>query len=255
MLSNNQIKFIRSLHQAKFRKLHRLFLAEGPKVVDELIRSDYRIKTIIALEEWVQAHKNSLSGETELITVSPKELERASTLKSPNEVLAVVEMAEKILHTPDPGKDLVLVLDGINDPGNLGTIIRTADWFGFRDIICSADCVELYNPKVVQATMGSLARVQVAYTNLPDLFGKKPAGIPVYGALLDGRSIYREQLENKGYLIIGSESHGISEAVKSYISAPLSIPSFSKAPGLRAESLNASIATAILCAEFRRRSH
>ena len=254
MLSNNQLKFIRSLHQDKFRKVHRLFLAEGPKVVGELLQSEYRVKSILALEAWIGSNTKILPGDAEVITVSQKELERLSTLKSPREVIAVVQMGENDLPAPDPQKEFILVLDGISDPGNLGTIIRTADWFGFLRIICSPDCVDLHNPKVVQATMGSIARVQVHYKNLNDLFSGQPKGLPVYGALLEGKNIHKEELKGHGFLVIGSESHGISAAVRPFITHPVSIPSHSKDQGIRAESLNASIATAILCAEFRRRA-
>jgi TrmH family RNA methyltransferase len=254
MLSKNKMKFIRSLHQAKFREMHKLFLAEGPKVVHGLIHSKYRIKTIAAHEDWINTHHNKLSTEIEVIPVSQKELERISTLKTPNEILAVVEIPENVHPDPDATIQLILVLDEIRDPGNMGTILRTADWFGIPRVMCSRNCVDIYNPKVVQAAMGSIARVDVIYLDLIDLLHSQPDKIPVYGAQMDGMNIYSENLTAHGFLLIGSESHGISEKLKPYITHPVSIPSYSDRHGIRAESLNASIATAILCAEFRRRS-
>jgi TrmH family RNA methyltransferase len=153
----------------------------------------------------------------------------------------------------NPGNDLILVLDGIRDPGNLGTILRTADWFGYRNVICSPDCVELYNPKVVQATMGSLTRVKVGYQDLISLLNKNK-NVPVYGALLEGANLYKSSLQSKGYLMIGNESHGISPTLKPFITHPVSIPSSPASPNEKAESLNASVAAAIFCAEFRRQS-
>ena len=253
MLSKNQLKFIRSLHQGKFRHEHGLFLAEGPKVVEEIIRSRFRVHSLYATENWTM--KGGTSHQPlEVTTISPKELERISTLQAPNEVVAVVHMAAEEKALPDATSGLVLVLDGIRDPGNLGTIIRTADWFGFRDIVCSPDCVDVYNPKVVQATMGSIARVVVHYRELAEIFGSRRKEVPVYGALLDGQNIYAASLLQHGYLLIGSESHGISPPAQLHITDPLRIPSFGDEAGTGAESLNASIATAILCAEFRRRS-
>jgi TrmH family RNA methyltransferase len=253
-LSNNQLKFIRSLHQAKYRKEHRLFIAEGPKLVEELRSSSFPIKLLLGTEKWFLDHPGEVSAGTESIKITPKELERISTLKTPNEVLAVVEIQDPDPETMNPEKDLILVLNGIRDPGNLGTILRTADWFGYRNVICSPDCVELYNPKVVQATMGSITRVRVFYRDLVSLF-KKQSGIPVYGALLDGENIYSRDLESKGYLVIGNESRGISSELIPFITHPVSIPSVNALDETKAESLNASIATAILCSEFRRQSY
>jgi len=233
--------------------MYKLFLAEGPKVVHELIHSEYRIKTITAIEGWIKTHHKQLSAEIEVIPVSQKELERISTLKTPNEILAVVEIPENAPPDFNPANHLILVLDEIKDPGNMGTILRTADWFGIPRVICSQNCVDIYNPKVVQAAMGSIARVDVIYQDLISFLHSQLDKIPVYGALMDGKNIYTEELSANGFLIIGSESHGISENLRPFITHPVSIPAYSEEPGIRAESLNASIATAILCAEFRRR--
>lgn len=250
MLSKNQIKHIRSLHQAKYRKAYKLFLIEGPKIVDELILSNYNLDTVLALDSWIRENQKKLPETTEIIAVTTKELERISLLKSPNEVVAVVQIPEHVNPSFDATKELVLMLDGINDPGNMGTIVRTADWFGIQNIICSINCVELYNPKVIQSTMGSLGRVNVQYLDLVEYL-KGVENIPVYGALLQGKNMYNEKLTRHGILIIGSESHGISRGLLPFITHPLSIPAYPN-KGIQAESLNASIATAILCAEFRR---
>jgi TrmH family RNA methyltransferase len=254
MLSKNLDKFIRSLHQAKYRDQQQLFLAEGPKIVKELLHSSYQIKILLALEEWISAHKSLVPREVELIPIKQNELDRISALQTPNSVIAVVHMGKKTPSGQVPENDLFIALDGIRDPGNLGTIIRTADWFGISGIICSPDCVDLFNPKVVQATMGSIARVRVDYMNLAELFQAKPAGLPIYGAVLDGVNLFEQPLVPRGYLVIGSESHGISGDLLPFITHLISIPSYSKGKNRSAESLNASVATAILCAEFRRRS-
>lgn len=254
MLSTNQIKHIRSLHQQKFRKTYKLFLAEGPKIVNELRHSNFEIDTILALPSWIENNRKKLSENTELIPLTTKELKRISTLKTPNEVVAVVIIPEQKNEKPDAKKELVLVLDDIRDPGNLGSIIRTADWFGIRQIVCSSKCVEVYNPKVVQSTMGSMFRVQVSYQDLSELFHARAKNTPVYGALLEGKNIYKETLALNGFLVIGSESHGLSKEVLRHVTHPLLIPAFGPNKSQHAESLNASVATAILCSEFRRSS-
>lgn len=254
MLSKTLIKHIRSLHQAKFRKAYNLFLAEGPKLASEMLHSHFEIDSLFATGSWIELNQQMLPDTLEVIQVSNRELERISTLKTPNEVVSVVKVPADQKY--DPVKmarhDLVLVLDEIKDPGNLGTIIRTADWFGIRLIVCSSNCVELYNPKVVQSTMGSIARVPVMVTDLSAMFRSNPEDIPVYGAVLDGRNMYDEKLPGMGFLVIGSESHGISGKILPHLTKPISIPAHTHNKGTHAESLNASVATAILCAEFRR---
>lgn len=219
-----------------------------------MLSSAYSVKMLLGTEKWFLDHPKEFSPGMEMIRITPKELDRISTLKSPNEVIAVVEMKDPNPLKMDPENDLILVFDGIRDPGNLGTMIRTADWFGYRNVICSTDCVELYNPKVVQATMGSITRVRVIYRNLGSIIEKKMV-IPVYGALLDGQNLYTTDLHSKGYLVIGNESRGISSELIPFITHPVSIPTVHAPDGKKAESLNASIATAIICAEFRRRSY
>ena len=254
MLSKNQLKFIRSLHQAKYRRQHGLFLAEGPKVVGELLQSGFRVRTICVTEAWIMQANQKFPNNPEILTITQKELERISSLQSPQDVVALVEMKEATPGKLPASDELVLVLDGIRDPGNLGTIIRTADWFGIPAVICSPDCVDVYNPKVVQATMGSIARVELIYRQLDEVLDSIPGDVKVYGATLDGKNLYEQEISKGGYLVIGSESHGLSPATRRYVTHPLRIPAHKKTMDHTAESLNASVATAILCAEFRRRS-
>jgi len=248
VLSTSQIKEIKSLQVQKFRKLQRQFVVEGVKMVDELLRSSFEVIRIYATENWINTiGKVATSGFANIQQITHSELQRISQMKSPNEVLAIVKIpdneSERLIFD-----DFVLMLDQIADPGNLGTIIRIADWFGIRTIICSPDTVELYNPKVIQATMGSVFRVHVHYASLPEVIQNNGSGLPVYGALLDGENIFQQQLSKKAILVIGNESHGISDAVRSLIDYPVKIPSMDSG----AESLNASVATAVMCAEFRR---
>jgi TrmH family RNA methyltransferase len=205
--------------------------------------------------EWFfSSHK--IGSGTECIEVKPAELERISSLSTPNEVLAVCRIPEYKLDSKALENKLTLVLDDIRDPGNLGTIIRIADWFGIEDIVCSNESADAFNPKVVQSTMGSIARIKVHYTDLtgflqPDVNNYKP----VYGALLEGKNIYSEKLSSSGLIVIGNESKGISEPIQKLVTHKISIPSFShfKPGGGEAESLNAAVATAVICSEFRRR--
>lgn len=252
MLPKNEIKFINALKQKKFREEHGLFIAEGAKIVPELLHSRISVKQVYATAAFIDAQRPD-NNQTEFIRVTAAELERISGLVAPNEALAVCSIPETV---PDPeaiAGELVLVLDDIRDPGNLGTIIRIADWFGISTVICSETTVDAYNPKVVQATMGSIARVGIHYTGLTGFLKAHPQ--PVFGALLDGVNIYSRQLPATGFIVIGNESKGISEAVQELVTDRISIPSFShsRPVGGEAESLNAAIATSVICSEFRRR--
>ncbi len=253
MLSKKYIKLIQALKMNKFRKQKQLFIAEGPKVVGELLNSPYHLHLLIATDEFVPAPNNQ-HFEDKTLRISSKELDRISLLKTPNQVLAVFEMVSNPDPVPVISDNLTLILDSIADPGNLGTIIRTADWFGIPQIICSENCVDLYNPKVVQSTMGSLARVNIYYTPIVDYINRLPAHIPTYGAVMDGTPVYNLQLPRSAALVIGNESHGISEEVLTQINHRISIPISASSTGQHAESLNASIAAAILCSEFRRQN-
>lgn len=246
LLSKAQIKLICSLHLKKYREAEGLFIAEGKKIVEELVDSDIEIKQIYALQEYVA----SLASAVPCTIVTREQLEKISALSTPQGILAVCRIPKGKATEPDLKKELVLALDDIRDPGNLGTIMRIADWFNIKHIYCSEECVDAYNPKVVQASMGSVARVKVHYTYLPAML-KDRAGVKVYGALLSGKNIYKtDDIKANGVLIIGNESNGISKEVEQYVNTPVSIPTYNpKGP----ESLNAAIATAILCAEIRRR--
>ena len=246
MISKNQIKFIRSLELKKNRKRESLFVAEGPKVIEELLKLKTP-HTIIATKEWIDNNPKI----SNVIEVSERELESASLLKTPQQVLALfaIETTEQDLNIDN--NKLYLALDGIQDPGNLGTIIRIADWFGIDTIYCSNETVDVYNPKVIQATMGSIARVKVVYTDLCSLISNLSDEMPVYGTFLDGSDIYKNELTPNGIIVMGNEGKGITKELKSLITNKLLIPSFSI--GDTAESLNVAIATAITCSEFKRR--
>lgn len=242
MISKAQIKNIRLLHQKKYRDEAGLFIAEGPKIVNDLLNSPYIAREVFALKEF------RVPAGTKATLISAKELEQISCLSAPYEVLGIFEIPPGS-GSPFPDlkdlRELAIALDDIRDPGNLGSIIRIADWFGIKYVLCSKTCVDLYNPKVVQATMGSLARVQVRYVDLPGVLNGYPH---VYGAVLNGRNIYREKLPDVGVILIGNEAKGISDALLKHVAVKLSVPGFSKG----ADSLNAAIATAIICSEFRR---
>lgn len=254
MISKSQIQFIKSLSISKFRKTHEMFIAEGPKVVNELANSSFKIQGVYALSDWINKNQFRFSNDTSLTEVTEKELGRLSALKTPNQVVAIIHIAENIQQQSESINELVLMLDDISDPGNMGTIIRTADWFGIKQIICSNSCVDMYNPKVVQATMGSLFRVNVFYADLKEYLELLPKDQSVYGTLLEGENIYQSKLDKEGIIIIGNESHGISKALIPFITHKITIPNYSVKPWDTAESLNASTATAIVCAEFRRLS-
>lgn len=253
MLSKAKIKLINSLKLSKYRREHKLFLAEGSINVLDFLQSEIQIVELFATANWLEKHTDKLRN-IEFSTVSQKEFEKITALKTPSEVLALLAVPEYPEFDPKTICDLVLMLDDIKDPGNLGTIIRTADWFGIKQIICSPETVDAYNPKVVQASMGSLARVEVQYTELSKILKTKPDDVPVFGAVLDGKPLSEIQETKKGIILIGSEAHGISEKLIPFIDQKLTIPAFQGTSAAKAESLNASIATAIICYAFRNAS-
>ena len=247
MISKNKIKYIRSLELKKNRNKEGKFVAEGFKVVDDLLALQ-PADLIVATQEWL--HGKHLAAQTEVIEVTEEELKKVSFLQHPQQVLAVFRQATSGDYSINTS-ELSLALDGVQDPGNLGTIIRIADWFGITHIYCSQDTADVYNPKVVQATMGSIARVKVEYGNLLALVESLPADVPVYGTLLDGDNIYQQQLENRGLIVMGNEGKGISPALAKKVNRRLLIPNFPEGRAT-ADSLNVAIATAITCSEFRR---
>jgi RNA methyltransferase, TrmH family len=237
MVSKNQIKTISSLHQKKYRKINELFIAEGQKTIAELISAGFVLDNLFVTEQ-LNLH------ETEII-ISETDLKKISALKTPNNCLAVFKTKPtlKIIE-----KGLILVLDNLQDPGNLGTIIRLADWFGVAQIICSEETVDLYNPKVVQATMGSLARTEIIYTDI--LAFLKQTKMPIYGTFMDGENIYKNTLPTEAIIVMGNEGNGISKPIEALITQKIAIPRFGTIQ--KTESLNVSTATAIILSEFCR---
>ncbi|PHR69697.1 MAG: RNA methyltransferase [Lutibacter sp.] len=239
MLSKSQLKLITSLRQKKYRNNHKLFFVEGIKGVKEFLTSDFKVHSIFCTDDF----SHTLSSE-EVELISDAELQKISLLKNPNQVLGVFEIpSEKEIET----SGLTVVLDAINDPGNLGTIIRLCDWFGVTQIVCSADTVDCYNPKVVQASMGSLTRISVKYIDLKEYL--ESVNKPIYAAVMDGKNLYESKLKKDAILIMGNEANGISKEILEFITDTLTIPQFGELQ--EAESLNVATATAILLSEFR----
>jgi len=240
MLSKNQIQLITSLKQKKFRTLHKLFVAEGKKTIEELLNSRFKLHQL-----YTTTLENTVSDDL-VTSISSTELKKISFLKTPNKALALFKMAE--MQDVDFGQ-LVLALDNVRDPGNLGTIIRLCDWFGVKDLICNDETVDCYNPKVIQATMGSLSRVNVTYVNLNKVLHDRKEN--KFGAFLDGDNVYDLNLPNSGILVLGNEANGITSNVATAISQRITIPQFGEHQDT--ESLNVANAAAILLSEFKRR--
>jgi len=240
MVSKNQIKRITGLHQKKFRNEQQLFIAEGFKVIQELFHSHYEIQEFYSTDATLQ-----LNSEVRPEIISEADLKKISCLKTPNTCLAVFKITPS---KPIKYEGLTLVLDDIRDPGNLGTIIRLCDWFGIEQLICSEETADVYNPKVIQATMGSIGRVNVIYTSLETFLSTTTQ--PIYGAFMDGDVVYETELSSNAVLIMGNEANGVSATVGALIQKKISIPRFGKLQ--KTESLNVATATAILLSEFRR---
>lgn len=217
------------------------FIAEGPKLAEELLHSDFEVLHVYATKAYLQKHNNISSAVTEITDI---ELDRISALQTPNQVLVVAQQKQPE-QAPVFKDNFTIVLDGIQDPGNMGTIIRTADWFGIHQIVCTHDCVEVYNPKVVQSTMGSITRVSVWYEDVNTLLEK--TDVPVYGALLHGKDVFENGRIEEGILVIGNESKGIREEIKKHIKHPVTIPKLGGA-----ESLNAAVAAGIIMSVMKR---
>jgi RNA methyltransferase, TrmH family len=249
MVSKALLKQTRQLHQKKFRNERHSFLVEGEKLVFELLQSDFIVEHLFATKEWHQPDITS-SESFHLHEVTDNELAEISMLESPNQVLAVVKMKEVNAMEVAPGMKY-LALDGIRDPGNLGTILRIADWFGIHGIFCSPGTVEMYNPKVVQASMGSIFRIPLIVTDLAPLILKANKVTGTYAAMLNGTSVYTTDIDKGWLLVVGNESTGIDTGLIPAIQHHITIPSYGS--GEKAESLNAAVATAIICAEFCRR--
>lgn len=255
MLSKNKQKLIRSLDRKKNRDAEGLFLAEGPKLVTELL-AHFRCRLLVGEPAVLSKVPFEANAVAERVEVTAEELARVSLQRAPQGVLAVFEKPQPVAVQsllPVAGRSLCLALDGVQDPGNVGTIVRIADWWGIEHVICSHDTADVFAPKTVQSTMGALGRVGVHYTDLPTWLDALPAGTPVYGTLLDGDNLYDSELTPHGIIVMGNEGNGLSSAVRERVSHRLLIPSF---PPDRptSESLNVAVATAVTCAEFRRRS-
>jgi RNA methyltransferase, TrmH family len=236
VITKNQIKHIRGLSLKKNRVKEQCFIVEGEKSVAELLKSSFQIVDLFATKQWISVNKNSKA-----IAVTVAELGRISSLKSANSVLAIVKIEAK---EQKQLEGLVLVLDDVNDPGNLGTIIRMCDWFGVKQIVCSENTVDCYNPKVVQATMGSLFRINVVYTNLPEYLTKVKTSI--YGAFMEGENIKSITADKNAHLIMGNEANGVTDEVSKFITDKVTIKNI----GGTTESLNVAVATSILLHEF-----
>ena len=242
MVSKNQIKLITSLQQKKYRFANQLFFAEGIKVIQELLESNFELLHLYTTQN--DFEEVSIEKKT---TIQESDLKKISALATPNTCLAVFKIpAEKKISE----SGLIIALDSIRDPGNLGTILRLCDWFGIQQLICSKDAVDIYNPKVVQATMGSIARVNVNYIDLASYIGQTK--LPVFGTFMDGNNIYKSTLPQEGIIIMGNEANGISPEIEKLIKKRLSIPRFGTVQ--KTESLNVATATAIILSEFRRLS-
>lgn len=239
MVVKSELKLIKSLQQKKCRTQHGLFVVEGKKAVEELLDSPIKVYGVYV------SNVNLNVAKVNTISATPKELQQMSALKNPNGVLGVFYIP---IPAPLDFSDWILVLDDIQDPGNLGTIIRLCDWFGIKNLVCSRHTVDCYNPKVLQATMGSIARINMTYTNL-DLF-LADASVPVYGSFMHGTSVYAQQLPQKGILVMGNEGKGISPVVKELCNHLVTIPQFGSET---TESLNVGTAAAILLSELRRK--
>ncbi|MDI9309525.1 MAG: RNA methyltransferase [Limnohabitans sp.] len=242
MVSKNQIKLITSLTQKKFRKEHNLFIAEGIKVIQELLDASYELVDLFYINDTFPSVEDSKKTQ-----ISGQELKKISSLTSPNNSLAIFKIP--LLRTPKK-EGLIIALDDIRDPGNLGTIIRLCDWFGINQLICSEETVDAYNPKVVQATMGSLSRVNINYVDLKKFISNSK--IPVFGTFMEGDNIYKNCLPNEGIIVLGNEANGISKEVENLVTQKISIPRFGDTQAT--ESLNVATATAIILSEFRRNS-
>ena len=239
-ISKNQLKLITSLSQKKYRQKNSLFIAEGIKVVNELLNSSFQVDILFATDDF----ETTISSD-KIVRVSEKDLQKISNLKSPNKVLGLFKIPDE---KPLQQKGLTIVLDAINDPGNLGTIIRLCDWFGVTQLICSKDTVDCYNAKVVQASMGSLTRISIQYIALENYF--QETNLPTFIADMNGENVYKSTLPKEAILVMGNEANGVSDEIRALIKNKISIPKFGETQ--ETESLNVATATAILLSEFKR---
>ena len=249
IMTKNDVKELQALRQTKGRKERGIFAVEGNKLVEELMNSQFRVNNVFATEQWIEKNPVLAKKIADYEIITPKQMEQVSNFVTPPGVFATAMMPKYKIEPKDADNQLILLLDGINDPGNLGTIIRTADWFGIKKTVISEDTCDPWQPKVIQSTMGSIFRMQIVETNVVRFL--KDVKTPVFGALMQGKNVYHTQIkDNQGVIIIGSESHGIRENVMPYVSCPINIP---KAKGSQTESLNASVAAGIIISEVFRK--
>lgn len=246
MLSKATVKYVNALQVKKYRNQHQAFVVEGAKSVLELLNSDFELQHLFITDEFLQEHGNRLGKGTRYELVTEQELTKAGTFSSNNAGLAVARMRQLPALQFKPG-DFTIALDDVRDPGNLGTIIRIADWYGIQTIVCSESCADFYNPKTISATMGSFTRVKAYYLNLGEWLHELPGSIPIYGASLEGENLHRIQLQPRGVVVMGNEANGIRPEVASEVNQLIKIPAFGKA-----ESLNVATATAIIIDNFMR---
>ena len=264
IMTKNDIKFIQSLKQTKFRKENKMFLVEGNKLVDELLASDFKTGNILVTETWLEKFPEMANKLPYYDIISQKQMEQVSSMVTAPGIIATAHTPSYTINPENAENEFIIALDGINDPGNLGTIIRTADWFGINKIVCSSDCADAWQAKTIQSTMGSIFRIKVMETDLREFLLKTQrhkdaktqnpndsatlrlcdSTIPIYGALMEGENIFTKKIEKKnGVIIIGSESHGIRKDILPLITSPIHIP---RGKGSQTESLNASVAAAII---------
>ncbi len=251
MLSKAKIKLINSLNLTKYRKQHGLFVVEGTSSVLDFLKSEIKLDSLYATGKWIEKHKDEMEGINP-IEAEEIDLKKISFLKTPPEVVAVFRIPDREDFDLKNLTGLLLMLDGIQDPGNMGTIIRTADWFGIDTIVCSPASANPFNPKVVQASMGSLSRVKVYVVDLVEMLKTRPDYLKTFGAVLDGQPLNETAKPQTGIIIIGNEARGISKDLLPMIDFKITIPRYPGDHGHSAESLNASVATAIICYEFRK---
>ncbi len=250
MLSKSNIKLVNSLRVKKYRNETGLFIAEGERLVGDILGSSLRVKSLYHTSNWGK----SKTMDADAISISEDEMKKISGLSTPSSVLALVFIPVNKVSPADISKTLTIALDGVQDPGNFGTIIRLADWFGIDTILCSNDTVDAYSPKVVQACMGAISRVKISYCELPEILQnlRDKAKLTIYGTFMEGSNIYNEKLLKNGIVVMGNEGNGICQEVEKIITHKIHIPSFANSRNT-VESLNVAMATAIVCSEFRRR--
>lgn len=256
MISKNKVKYLKGLELKKHRQADGVFVAEGPKIVGDLLGAGF-VATYLAVVEGSEFESRlseyGLKERVQVDFVTADELRKVSSLEAPQQVLAVLKQPDWQQDLSVPTRKLCLSLDEVQNPGNLGTIIRLADWFGIEHLFCSKGCADVYNAKTIQATMGALAHVKVHYVDLVEMIRNLPENTPVYGTFLDGENLYGKQLEQRGMIVMGNEGRGVSEEVGKLVTERLFIPNYPQEKE-STESLNVAIATAVVCAEFRRRA-